>query len=152
MKHPQQSDIFARIKEGVICHSVKETEALAGELALALPECAVIALRGDLGTGKTSFVRGLAQVWGIAGPITSPSFNLLNLYTDGQRTLIHIDAYRLQSTEQAEGLLLDDFLEPPYCLAIEWPDQFPAYRLRDAIILELEIIAPGQHRIRLAAN
>src|SRR5690606_35173946 len=126
---------------------VNETEALAAELAAALPQCAVLALRGDLGAGKTSFVRGLARAWGITGPVTSPSFNLLNLYKGSERTLVHIDAYRLQSPEQAEGLLLDDFLEPPYCLAVEWPEQFPAYRLKNALHLELEILSEGRHRI-----
>lgn len=149
MSQTQQPAVIARLKEGVLSASVEETEALAAELAAALPSCAVLALRGDLGAGKTSFVRGLARAWGIEGPVTSPSFNLLNLYRGRERMLVHIDAYRLQSAEQAEGLLLDDLLEPPYCLAVEWPEQFPAYRLRTALTLELAIVGNGQHRIRL---
>lgn len=149
MSQPPQSSILARLREGVTTTSVTETEALAAALAAALPQCATLALRGDLGAGKTSFVRGLARAWGIEGPVTSPSFNLLNLYKGSERTLIHIDAYRLQSPEQAEGLLLDDFLEPPYCLAVEWPEQFPSYRLKNAFNLKLEIVSEGRHRIRL---
>lgn len=129
MNPPAQPDILTRLQQGITCDSPEATAAVAAELAAVLPPCAVLALRGDLGAGKTSFVRGLAQAWGIAGPITSPSFNLLNLYRGGERMLIHIDAYRLQSPEQAEGLLIDDLLEPPYCLAVEWPERFPADRL-----------------------
>lgn len=145
--HHTEDDIFATLRHGITSTSVAQTEAIAAALAAALPAEAVLALHGDLGTGKTSFVRGLAQAWGIEGPITSPSFNLLNLYRSPRRTLVHIDAYRLQSDDQAEGLLLDDFLVPPYCLAVEWPDQFPAYRLENALHLHFTILSPNTHHL-----
>lgn len=146
-----RTETIARLTQGARTTSVAETETLAAELASILPAEATLALHGDLGAGKTSFVRGLANAWGIQGPITSPSFNLLNLYK-GQRTLVHIDAYRFQSPDHAESLLLDDFLTPPYCLAVEWPERFPEYRLRDAWILQLQIVRKGVHEIRLLCD
>lgn len=143
------TDIIAQLERGLRSQSVAATEAAAAALAAQLGEQAVLALHGDLGAGKTSFVRGLARGWDIPGPITSPSFNLLNLYKGPQRTLAHVDAYRLQTPEQAEGLLLDDLLLPPWCLAVEWPEQFPQYRLHNAWVLQLSILRSGVHEIRL---
>jgi tRNA threonylcarbamoyladenosine biosynthesis protein TsaE len=91
--------------------------------AKLLPHNSSIALIGDLGMGKTTFVGGLAHGLGISDTFRSPSFNILNIYSSSV-SLLHIDAYRLDVSEQAtETLMLNDFLLPPYYLVVEWPER-----------------------------
>lgn len=80
-----------------------------------------IALHGPLGAGKTTFVRALGQAWNI-NTIQSPSFNIMDIH-QGDRTLIHIDAYRLKS-KATNSFDLDDLCTPPFCLIVEWPECF----------------------------
>ncbi len=101
--------------------SPAETEAAGAALAGIVPPNTVLALHGDLGAGKTTFVRGLAQAWGVRGPVVSPTFNYFLLYR-GQRQLAHLDAYWLARPADADSLLIEEFLEPPWCLAVEWPE------------------------------
>jgi len=124
--------------------SPEETVVLAGELAAALPANATIALYGDLGAGKSTFVRGLARAWGITQPITSPTYNLLHLY-QGERQLLHLDAYRLDDPAEAEALLIEDLQREPWTLCIEWPEKVPAYWLNDAWRLQLRLDGEGRH-------
>ncbi len=83
----------------------------------------IILLNGDLGTGKTTLVHGLASGLGITSNVTSPSFNLLNIYTGPQYTLYHIDAYRDKNISW-ESLMLDDIVNEPFCCIIEWSENF----------------------------
>ena len=122
---------------------------LGARLAAALPPDATLALHGDLGVGKTTFVQGLAQGFGIPDLVTSPTFNILHLYRS-RRTLVHLDAYRLENAHQVSELMLEDFLVSPYCLAVEWPEKIAAALPADAWHLTLGIEAPGRHRVELA--
>jgi tRNA threonylcarbamoyladenosine biosynthesis protein TsaE len=106
----------------MICKTAEETMAFAENVARSLPPNSSLALVGDLGSGKTTFIRGLARGFGIGGNVASPSFNVLHVHR-GKVLLLHVDAYRLDGSQRArDGLLLDDFLVPPYCLAVEWPE------------------------------
>ena len=111
-----------KLSQGVATASSNEMQALAAEVAQAIPENYTLALHGDLGVGKTTFVQGLARAWNIAEPVTSPTFNLLSIY-QGTRFLLHLDAYRLNHPDEIDSLMLEDFLAPPYCLAVEWPER-----------------------------
>ncbi len=114
--------ILARLAAGWATGSPDETEGAAAALATIIPPDTVLALHGDLGAGKTTFVRGLARTWGVAGPVVSPTFNYFLLY-DGARQLAHLDAYRLVRPGDFESLLIDELLKSPWCLAIEWPEK-----------------------------
>lgn len=140
--------IFTELTEGIATASAEETEAIAARLAACLPPECTLALHGDLGVGKTTFVRGLARAWDIPGPIASPTFNLCQIYR-GRRLLVHLDAYRMRSAGEAEDLLIEDFLVPPFCLAVEWPQRIAAWLPADALRLDLAILSPGRHRIQL---
>jgi len=140
--------ICAELRAGVTTGSADETREAGARLAACLPPDATLALHGDLGVGKTTFVQGLARGFGVAGAVTSPTFNLFHLY-HGARTLVHLDAYRLDDARQMPGLMLDDFLVSPYCLAIEWPDRIAAWLPADAWHVTLAIEAPGRHRLTL---
>lgn len=117
--------ILDKLQAGITTHSAEETHAIALELAATLPDEAVLTLEGDLGAGKTTFVKGLAQAWSIREAVTSPTFNIYNLY-QGDRQLAHMDAYRLEkSPEIWDELMLEELISQPFCLAIEWPSKLP---------------------------
>jgi tRNA threonylcarbamoyladenosine biosynthesis protein TsaE len=143
--------LLDRLRAGLTTASAGETRAIAAELAPALPPDLTLALHGDLGVGKTTFVQGLAHGLGIAGPVTSPTFNLCRFYHGAgrdARNLGHLDAYRLDSPAQVEALLLEDFLQSPYCLAIEWPEKISGWLPPGTWHLELAIGADQRHTIR----
>ncbi|MCF7688889.1 MAG: tRNA (adenosine(37)-N6)-threonylcarbamoyltransferase complex ATPase subunit type 1 TsaE [Cephaloticoccus sp.] len=142
------SSIYTRLRGGIATASARETEAIAIEFAATLPGDVTLALHGDLGVGKTTFVRGLARGLGIKGPVTSPTFSIYTMHR-GDRTLVHLDAYRLETPQQVDDLLLEDFLISPYVLAIEWPEKIAAWIPADALHLELNIAPDERHTIRL---
>ncbi len=138
--------ILDRLRNGVTAHSLEETNQLATEIAEVLPSEAVITLEGDLGAGKTTFVKGLASNWEIQETVTSPTFNIYQVY-QGNRNLIHMDAYRLEPSDDiVEELMIDDFMVAPYCLAIEWPTNLGELPWDVFLRLRLEI-GPNDSRI-----
>lgn len=140
--------IFAELERGVTTSSAEETRALARSLAGVLPEAAVLALYGNLGVGKTTFVQGLADGFGIQEAVTSPTFNIFTLHR-GRRTLVHLDAYRLENSRQIDDLMLEDFLTLPYCLAVEWPERIADWIPIDAFRLTLSIVSGEKHHVSL---
>jgi tRNA threonylcarbamoyladenosine biosynthesis protein TsaE len=133
----------------VTTRSAEETRALAAEWAGTLPADATVALHGDLGAGKTTWVQGLARGLGICGPVTSPTYTIYSIHRGPGRMLAHLDATRLASPEQAQELLLEEFLESPWCLAVEWPERVLAWLAPDTLHLELDIEAGDRHSVRL---
>jgi len=121
-------EIISTLKSGIITSSLDATLSTAASLAKAIPPNTTLALRGELGAGKTSFVRGMAHAWGIAEAINSPTYNIVFVYHSKPRTLVHMDAYRLEKENSLSELMLEDLLTPPWCLAVEWPE-----KLNDAL-------------------
>lgn len=113
-------------------------------------EQTVFALHGELGSGKTTFVQGMARALGITQPVTSPTYNLYHVY-QAKAQLIHLDAYRLESPESADALCLEDCLIEPWYMAIEWPEKLPSSWLQQAWHLDLQHDPrTGHHHIQLA--
>ncbi|MDP1568637.1 MAG: tRNA (adenosine(37)-N6)-threonylcarbamoyltransferase complex ATPase subunit type 1 TsaE [Vicinamibacterales bacterium] len=107
----------------VVSGSERETRAIAAALAATLAPGAVLLLSGDLGAGKTAFVRGLAEGLGIdPGEVTSPTFTLVHQYDGGRLPLLHVDLYRLETADLDE-LGLDADVTGKGVLAVEWPDR-----------------------------
>jgi tRNA threonylcarbamoyladenosine biosynthesis protein TsaE len=140
--------IFDELAAGVVSSSPEDTSALAERLAMALPEDAILALQGDLGAGKTTWVKAMAKTWGIEQTVKSPTFNLVSIYK-GQRQLVHVDAYRLESPEALDGLMLDEFLQSPFCLIIEWPERIQSWLPPNAYWLKFEIESAARRRMQL---
>ncbi len=108
-----------------ISRSEAETEALGQRLAAALPEGgAVIAMYGELGAGKTAFVRGLARGLGAEGRVVSPTFTIVNEYY-GKRDLFHFDMYRLHSADELFDIGWEDHLAREGGCAVEWSENVP---------------------------
>lgn len=143
------SNIFARLRAGITTASAGETRAVGVELAAALaPDC-TLALHGDMGVGKTTFVQGLAHGFGVTDQVTSPTFAVYTIHRGSPRTLVHLDAYRLENERQVEALLLEEFLVSPYCLAVEWPERIAPWLPADTVHLRLSIGADERHGIAL---
>lgn len=104
-----------------ITSSEKETFALGEELAKELNEGAVVALSGDLGCGKTAFVKGVVSYFGNSEDVTSPTFTLVNEY-DGEMPVYHFDVYRLENASVDECDWMDDYLFGEGVCLIEWAD------------------------------
>ena len=141
--------IVEQLKQGLTTDSADQTRRLACELAGVLPAEATLALHGDMGVGKTTFVQGLAQGLGVAERVTSPTFAIFSVHQGSYRSLVHLDAYRLENEQQIESLLLEEFLNGPYCLAVEWPEKIAAWLPANTWHLVLSIAEGDQHRILL---
>ena len=141
--------VLEQLRRGVTTNSAAATRALGAELAKVLPVEATLALHGDLGVGKTTFVQGLAQGLGVVGRVTSPTFAIFSVHQGSGRSLIHLDAYRLENERQIEALLLEDFLTGAYCLAVEWPEKIATWLPGDTWHFELSIAEADRHHVRL---
>ncbi|HEY1663365.1 MAG TPA: tRNA (adenosine(37)-N6)-threonylcarbamoyltransferase complex ATPase subunit type 1 TsaE [Verrucomicrobiae bacterium] len=106
-----------------ISHSAAETESLGERLGLPAKSGTVFALCGELGAGKTQFVKGLARGLGISARIHSPTFTLVNEYAGGRLKLFHLDLYRLETTQQIQSAGLGDYLQPEGVSIIEWAER-----------------------------
>lgn len=109
----------------MITTSAKETRALGARLAASLRPGDVLLLFGDMGAGKSEFTRGIASGLGIAGPIASPSFTILQVYEDGRIPLYHFDWYRMESVEELYELGMEEYLGGDGVAVIEWPTRCP---------------------------
>jgi len=137
-------DLFSR--------SPEQTRRIGVHLGGALQAGDVICLQGDLGAGKTTFVQGVALGWGSLDSVSSPTFILVNMYRrgDGAR-LFHMDAYRLDSTPEAEELDLDSMLaEGP--LLIEWPERIDGLIAGERLWIQFEHIDEEERQMKFKAT
>ena len=129
-------------------NSEEETQAVARELAATLKPGDVLLLAGDLGAGKTTFVKGLAAGLGIdPGEVSSPTFTLLHEYRGGRLTLYHADLYRLDKAA-TDDLGLDETGVRDGVLAIEWPDRL-SHDLAGARVIRLDVVDDVSRRITI---
>ncbi len=143
------SPLLDQLRAGVITASAEETRTLAAAFARELPADLTLALHGNLGVGKTTFVQGLAHGFGVTESVTSPTFNIYTVHRSPERTLVHLDAYRLESPAHVEALLLEEFLTSPWCLAVEWPEKIDGWLPARTWHLDLGIAAGEKHTLRL---
>jgi tRNA threonylcarbamoyladenosine biosynthesis protein TsaE len=132
--------------DDAVTRSEEETQSLAARIAEELTPGTVILLSGDLGAGKTVFVRGLAAGLGIdPGEVSSPTFTLVHEYRGGRLTLFHADLYRLTRTG-TEDLGLEEPAVAKGVLAIEWPERL-AHAIPGAMKVRMEVAGESSRRI-----
>jgi len=106
-----------------ISHSPADTEALGERLGRVIAHGQVLGLSGELGAGKTQFVRGLARGLGVTSRVHSPTFTLVNEYGGGRLKLFHLDLYRLETPGQLFSAGIDEFLSPDGVAVLEWAER-----------------------------
>jgi tRNA threonylcarbamoyl adenosine modification protein YjeE len=126
----------------------KETEAVGAELAARLAPGDVVLVAGELGSGKTTFVRGAARRLGVEGPVTSPTFTIGQVLP-GRVEVAHLDLYRLDSLAGEEPALLDDYLTPERVTFVEWPETAAPVFDRVTARVRLEHLGGDLRRIRI---
>jgi tRNA threonylcarbamoyladenosine biosynthesis protein TsaE len=108
-----------------ISNSAAETESFGRQFAGTVKPGDVLALTGDLGSGKTQFVKGLAEVLGAKTNATSPTFTLIHEYSGGRLSVYHFDFFRIEDKQSAERLGLDEYFFGDGVSVVEWADRFP---------------------------
>ena len=136
----------------VITHSAEETIAFGRTLVELLSPPRLILLRGDLGAGKTTLVKGIASAFEAASEedVTSPTFTLVHEYRGPRAKLYHIDLYRLETERELETLALDDLRSDDSILLIEWGEKFARLVRERDLEISLEREGDNSRRIRLS--
>jgi tRNA threonylcarbamoyladenosine biosynthesis protein TsaE len=126
----------------IVCATAEELVALGAVFALEVKAGDIVALWGDLGVGKTTFVKGIGEGLGIGKAITSPTFNIMAQY-EGKKNLVHIDAYRLDGREILNVL---DYVSHPWIIVVEWPERLVELKNKQTKDVGISIGSKG-HRI-----
>ena len=136
----------------ITTHSVTETQKLGHTLGSRLEPAFVIALNGELGSGKTAFVQGLAKGLDVSDKyyITSPTFTLINEYP-GRHRLFHVDLYRIEYISELEDIGLDEVLHQDAVIAIEWADKLSGDTLSDHLSLQFKLTGEESRQIDIFA-
>ncbi len=121
-------------------HSADETTELGRKLSAEIKPGSVVLLRGDLGAGKTTLVKGIAEGFQAAEAedVTSPTFTLIHEYRGPQVTLFHIDLYRIDTQRELDTLALDDLMTPQSILLIEWGEKFERFAKERDVEIAIE--------------
>ena len=136
-----------------ITHSPEETIALGKTLVSLLTPPKIVLLRGDLGAGKTTLVKGIAAGFGAAAEddVTSPTFTLVHEYRGPGANLYHIDLYRVDTPRQLETLGLDDLISERSVLLIEWGEKFPRFVRKRDVEIALEQVGENARKVRMSS-
>ena len=134
-----------------ITQSPEETIALGRTLAGMLAPPKIVALRGDLGAGKTTLVKGIAEAFQAASEddVTSPTFTLIHEYRGPAAILYHIDLYRVDTPRQLETLGIDDLIAENSVLLIEWGEKFDRFERERDVEIALERVGESKRRVRI---
>jgi len=137
----------------ITTHSAEETIAFGRTLAQLLAPPKLVLLRGDLGAGKTTLVKGIAAAFESASEedVTSPTFTLIHEYRGPRANLYHIDLYRIDTQRELDTLALDDLRTEDSILLIEWGEKFPRFVRERDVEISLELDGESGRRIRIRA-
>ena len=135
----------------IITHSAEETEAVGARLGAAIEngeKLFFVAMYGDLGAGKTVFVRGLSSVLSPGSRVKSPTYTLVNEYRKGNRPLFHFDLYRIAEADELDGFGFEEYLKNGNCIA-EWSENLGDDIPENTIFVKIEKIGESDRRITI---
>lgn len=134
-------------------HSPEETVRLGRELASQLTPPKLVVLTGDLGAGKTTLVKGIAQGFQAAAEedVTSPTFTLIHEYRGPAVIVYHIDLYRIETQRELDTLAVDDLRSDNSVLLIEWGEKFPRFQRERDVEVAIERVSESERKIRLSS-
>ena len=135
----------------IISRSPQQTASLAAGLASFLYGGDVIFLIGELGAGKTFFIRHAAEALGVTEPVTSPSFTMAQSY-GGATTVHHLDLYRLPKFDSADAIDFEPFFEAEAITFIEWPEQAVPFLEEPAVVIRMEHVDINSRRISIQSS
>jgi tRNA threonylcarbamoyladenosine biosynthesis protein TsaE len=135
-----------------ITHSAEETTELGRKLSPEITPGSLVLLRGDLGAGKTTLVKGIAEGFHAAEAedVTSPTFTLIHEYRGPRVTLFHIDLYRIDTQRELDTLALDDLITPQSILLIEWGEKFERFVKERDVEIAIEHLGGDDRRIKIS--
>jgi tRNA threonylcarbamoyladenosine biosynthesis protein TsaE len=147
----QVGETKANLMSEVTTHSPEETIAFGRTLAEFLAPPKLVLLRGDLGAGKTTLVKGIASAFEAAAEedVTSPTFTLIHEYHGPRATLYHIDLYRIDTPRELDTLALDDLRSENSILLIEWGEKFPRFVRERDVEISLEGQGENGRKVRV---
>ncbi len=137
------------MNQGIITASARGTQRIGRELAQHLRPGTAVFLEGDLGSGKTTFVKGLVEGLGFKHPeeVKSPTFVLMHVY-QARIPVYHFDLYRLESEKELEALGFDEFLRDPAGIScVEWAEKAGSYQLKQSLAVHFKILGPTRRKI-----
>ncbi len=134
----------------IVTASAEETEALAARLAAGLEVGDVVLVRGELGAGKTTFVRGAARALGVEGRVTSPTFTVGHRY-EGRIPVSHLDLYRFAALSPAEWGDLEPYFDGAVVF-VEWPEAGEGALPTPRVVVTLEHVSPDERRVRIRSD
>lgn len=137
---------------GRLTKSPSETQRLGAQVARLLQAGDVLALVGELGAGKTNFVKGLARGLGVKESVHSPTFILANEYHSGRLPLFHVDAYRIASAGEAIGFGFEDYLDGDGVTVVEWADRIQAALPSERLDIEFGHAGERERSLKLTAH
>ena len=135
-----------------ISNSAAETEAIGRQLATTVVAGSVLALTGELGSGKTQFVKGIVAGLGSGDPVTSPTFTIVHEYRGGRLPVYHFDFFRLQDRKSIASVGVDEYLFGDGVSIIEWADRFPDLVPANAQWISLEVRSENERTIVVEAG
>ena len=133
------------LKQVFTCEA--QLTAFAAKIAMILVSGDVVYLRGELGTGKTTFARGIIQQMGHVDSVTSPTFTLIETYDLNEVLVAHLDLYRIESEAEMEGVGLRDYLDGDWICLIEWPDRAPGMLPDPDLTIDLAYEGKGRSAV-----
>src|SRR5258708_23320090 len=133
-------------------HSAEETTDLGRRLSADIKAGIIVLLRGDLGAGKTTLVKGIAEGFqaALAEDVTSPTFTLIHEYRGPKVTLYHIDLYRIDTQRELDTLALDDLISVNSILLIEWGEKFERFTRERDVEIAIEHLGGDDRRVTVA--
>ena len=131
-----------------ISRSEAQTEAVGEQFAKNLADGTVVAMYGDLGAGKTAFVRGMARGMGLTCRVSSPTFTIVNEYC-GERELIHFDMYRLNDSDELFDIGWEDYLAGGAVCAVEWSEKIDDAFYGDETVVRIEKLGDYERKITI---
>jgi len=138
---------WQRIDEGLFLEDEQATQSAGEWIGRTIAQNQTVTLSGNLGDGKTTLSKGIARGWGVTANVKSPTFNYFLTYSGERGLLIHLDAYRIIGADDYASLLIEEILEEPWLLLVEWPEQISCGL--PSPILSLRIESAGEKTRRL---
>lgn len=137
--------------EYIITNNEKETKKIGKLLGDNVQPGQIILLKGDLGSGKTRFVKGIAASLNSTKEVSSPTYNLINEYP-GKMTLYHMDLYRLDNENDLLNIGFEDYLYREGIIAIEWPELAYDFLPADFLLIDFKIVSENKRKLKLKAK